>query len=118
MIAETASGTCHKPYAQVESGYKSDLPLQPAFTGGLFLSDSDSRRPMTSSLTPDLAVCLYSPEALMVYLRRLTDPHLHRVARELVALERTHPRHWAAVEQIQADRFRLYRQGGGQGWRE
>ena len=73
---------------------------------------------MTSSLTPDLAVCLYSPEALMVYLRRLTDPHLHRVARELVALERTHPRHWAAVEQIQADRFRLYRQGGGQGWRE
>lgn len=72
---------------------------------------------MPSSLTPDLAASLYSPEALMVYLRRLTDPHLNAVARSLTPLERTHPGHWAAVDQIQADRQRLFRQGGG-GWRE
>lgn len=71
------------------------------------------------ALTADLLPRLYSPEALMVYLRRLTNQHLNALIRSVTALEYTHPAHWAAIDQVVTDRDRLYAQGGsGAGWRE
>ena len=74
---------------------------------------------MAAPLTPDLLPSLYSPQALMVYLRRLSSPHLHTLSLSMQRLERTHPAHWQAIEQARRDRMRLFSQGGGHGgWRE
>ena len=73
---------------------------------------------MAAPLTPDLLPSLYSPQALMVYLRRLSSPHLTALSLSMHCLAHTHPEHWQAIEQARRDRMRLFSQGGGHGWRE
>ena len=73
---------------------------------------------MAAPLTPDLLPSLYSPQALMVYLRRLSTSHMDALRLSMHGLALTHPAHWQAFEQARRDRMRLFSQGGGHGWRE
>ena len=72
---------------------------------------------MNHALTPALVPRLFSPQALLVHLRHLSDEHLDALTVSMQRLNGTHPAHWQAITQAMRDRRGLESQGGTS-WRE